>query len=73
MQITIVSKNDLKGGAAIAALRLHKAFRIYSSKLQINSKMKELKKRKNKEVEPQMTSFMVKYNIKDLIFICPLP
>ena len=28
--------------------------------------MKELKKRKNKEVEPQMTSFMVKYNIKDL-------
>ena len=33
---------------------------------ELNSKIKELKKRKNKEVEPQMTTFMVKYNIKDL-------
>ena len=33
---------------------------------EMNTKMKELKKRKNKEIEPQMTTFMVKYNIKDL-------
>ena len=32
----------------------------------LNKQMKELKKKKNKEIEPQMTSFMVKYNIKDL-------
>tara|TARA_A100001388_G_C28722065_1_gene476943 strand:- start:25 stop:1281 length:1257 start_codon:yes stop_codon:yes gene_type:complete len=40
MQITVLSKNDIKGGAAIAALRLHKAFRENSSKLEINSKMR---------------------------------
>ena len=40
MQITVVSKNDIKGGAAIAALRLHKTFKEYSSKLEINSKMR---------------------------------
>jgi hypothetical protein len=32
----------------------------------LNSQIKELKKQKNKEIEPQMTEFMVKYNIKDL-------
>ena len=32
----------------------------------LNKQMKELKKKKNKEIEPQMTTFMVKYNIKDL-------
>ena len=49
MQITVVSKNDIKGGAAIAALRLHKTFREYSSKLQINSKMRVIFKRSDIE------------------------
>jgi hypothetical protein len=32
----------------------------------LNTELKQLKKQKNKEIEPQMTEFMVKYNIKDL-------
>lgn len=32
----------------------------------LNQELKQLKKQKNKEIEPQMTEFMVKYNIKDL-------
>ena len=61
MQITIVSKNDIKGGAAIAALRLHKTFRDYSSKLQINSNMRVIFKRSNfEEVYGEKSYFLKK-------------
>ena len=34
--------------------------------LELQSELKDLKKIKNKELEPQMTEFMVKYKINDL-------
>ena len=33
---------------------------------ELESKIRELKKQRNKELEPQLTEFMVKYNISDL-------
>ena len=33
---------------------------------EMETKLRELKKRRNKELEPQLTEFMVKFNISDL-------
>ena len=33
---------------------------------EMESKLRDLKKIRNKEIEPQLTDFMVQYNIKDL-------
>ena len=63
MQITVVSKNDIKGGAAIAALRLHKAFRDYSSKLEINSSMRVIFKQSDfQDVYGEKSYFFKKEN-----------
>ena len=64
MQITVVSKNDIKGGAAIAALRLHKAFRKYSSKLKIHSKMRVIFKRSDFEEVYGEKSYFLKKRIE---------
>ena len=34
---------------------------------EMENKLRDLKKIRNKEIEPQLTTFMVQYNISDLI------
>ena len=63
MQITVVSKNDIKGGAAIAALRLHKTFREYGSRLEINSKMRVISKGSKCEEVYGEKSYLLKKRI----------
>mgnify|MGYP001330744479 CR=1 FL=1 len=40
MKINIISRNDSKGGAAIAAFRLHKSLESYRNQLKISSSMR---------------------------------